>query len=162
MKDALFGPTIAEITKQCKIGFDTHFKTINIVYFDEHNTPLEASPDRTPDFIHALEQWFKHITQINKTPTIKIEKANGQGFVIALIPISQHKIEKGWFQAYVETNQWKNSKGEYWKNGFKFDCVADERIIVTKYDPSAANPIEINLAAPKDELQVNVMLELLK
>ncbi len=157
--NALFGPSIPEVVNQCKIGFDQHFGSINVVYFDEYNTPLKSSPDRTPDFLHALHNWFKYFSGLNKTPTLKIETAQGKGFVIALIPISQHKVEK-WFRSYMDTEGWKNSSGEYWKNGIKFEYVED-KILITRNFGKADHSVT-TMTPPKDELQVKVLLELLK
>lgn len=155
-KTGLFGPTIREILDLTKIGFDTHFGTINCVYFDEHDTPRDSSPDRTPDFLHALQTWFTFYTKRNKTSTIKIETAKGTGFVIAIVPITQHKTQKDWFQFYMEKNAWKNSKGEYWKNGVKFVANDDKVTLHNVKD----NDVPVTIKAPKDELQVNVMLEM--
>jgi hypothetical protein len=157
---ALFGPTITEVIKQCKIAFDTHFGTVNIVYFDEHDTPLQAGPDVSQHFIHTLQTWFKYFTKKNQTPTIKIETARGDGFVIAIIPIVHHKVKDIWFQLYTEKEGWKNSNGEYWKDGKRFDVDGKKVRISSNIGLPSESSIVLN--TPQDELQVNVMLELLK
>jgi len=157
---ALFGPTIKEIVSGCKIAFDTHHGFPCVVYFDEHDTPLETSKDQTPHFLHAFNLWFTKFSKLNKTSTLKIETAQGKGFVVALAPISHHNVkDKGvWFQLYMEKEGWKNSKGEFWKNGKKFEVEGDK---VKISDVQITTTTSITLKAPKDELQVNILLELL-
>lgn len=158
---ALFGPSIPEVVNQCKVAFDTHFGSINVVYFDEHGTPLRQSPDCTPHFLHALQAWFKYFSGKNKTPTLKIETAQGKGFVIALHNIIHHKVQKDWFKLYMETESWKNQSGEYWKDGKKFNITEDGKLLITS-NVGLMNESSIKVNAPQDELQVKVLLELIR
>lgn len=157
----LFGPTVREYLETSRIVFDTHFGTVNICYFDDHGTPRDASKDQTPHFLHALEKWFEYYSKRNKTSTLKLETAQGKGFVISVAPISYHKVKENgvWFQLYMEKEGWKNQKGEFWKNGKKFDVHGDELKISS--DVGLSTESSMTLKTPKDEIQVNVLLELL-
>lgn len=160
VREALFGPTIKETVGRCKIAFDKHYGTINIVYFDEHDTPLESGTDRTADFIFAFDQWFKYYTAKNKTATIKIEQLNGKGLVIAAIPVVQHKTKQNWFEFYMEKDGWRKETG-YWKDGLKFAVLPENKVEVTR-NVGRVDESKITINAPGDELQVKVMLDLVK
>lgn len=157
---ALFGPTIKETVNRCRIAFDTHYGFPCIVYLDEHGNPLEVTKDQTPHFLHTLQQWFGHFSKRNKSSTLKIETAQGKGFVLAIAEISQWHVKDRamWFQLYMEKEGWKTEKG-YFKNGFKFEVEGDSVKIISNF--GMPNETAISLKIPKDELQINILLDLL-